>query len=77
MIISAFLFKLFFLVAVGLAYQEQNWYNFLAVMVIAWILFAVTLPLAFMLFALVCFHMMLISKGMTTFEFIMMQREQD
>ena len=43
-------------------------------MVISWILFAVTLPLAFMLFALVCFHMILISKGMTTFEFIMMQR---
>lgn len=77
MIISAFLFKLFFLVAVGLLYEEQNWVNYIPAMVIAWILFAVTLPLAFMLFALVCFHMMLISKGNTTFEFIMMQREQD
>jgi hypothetical protein len=46
-------------------------------MIIAWIMFAITLPFCLLLLLLVCFHINLIRLGVTTYEFIMRQRLED
>jgi hypothetical protein len=75
MIIAAFAYMLSYCLSVGLLYQEQNWHNFRAAMIVAWVMFGVTLPFALLLFILVIFHIHLIRLGMTTYDYIMQQRQ--
>ena len=75
MIIAAFTYMLSYCLSVGLLYHELNWSNFKAAMIVAWVMFGVTLPFALLLLILIIFHIHLIRLGVTTFEYIMQGRK--
>jgi uncharacterized membrane protein YqjE len=77
MIVSALGLNVMYCVVVAVLWQEQRWNDYLAGMVVAWILFPVAIVVALLLGALVGFHIFLMAKKTTTFEFIISLREKE
>lgn len=77
MIVGALSLNVLYCTGVALLWQEQRWNDYLAGMVIAWILLPVAIVVTLLLGALVGFHIFLIVKKTTSFEFIMSLREKE
>lgn len=76
MILGAFSNLVTYVVAVVLLTTQNNYDEFLAGFVTAWISAAINAVFAFLLINLIILHIYLFCKGLSTYEFIMAQREQ-
>lgn len=77
MIVAAMSLNVLYCTGVALLWQEQRWNDYLAGMVIAWILMPVAIIVALLLAALSVFHIFLMVNKTTSFEFIMKMREKE
>jgi hypothetical protein len=71
MIFSALINLALFLVGIAMLWDEGLWNYYLAKMIIAWITGGVVSVFVVLLLGLVSFHVYLIYKGKTTYEFLM------
>lgn len=76
MILAAFFLMFIFCFSVGLLHSEDLWTAYKPAIIAGWIFFAIALIFAVPILALICLHIYLKSKGLTTFQFIMGRREQ-
>lgn len=75
MILAAFFLMLIFCLSVGLLYKEDTWAAYRPAIIADWIFFAIALIFAVAILALICLHIYLRAKGLTTFQFIMERRQ--
>lgn len=77
MIISTFLQLIVYIVALGILTAEQIYGAFVVEFVFAWISGAVNCVFSFLLFNLIVLHIYLMCRGISTYEFIVAQREKE
>ena len=77
MIISADCFLLTFFVTAAVLTAENHWSDFIVSIILCWIAMAIAILFFFPLLTLTLFHFYLISKNVTTFEFIMSKRAEE
>lgn len=75
MIISTFVNMLAYVVGMILLWTEDAWMDYLGPMIAVWVFAVIILVFAILLLNLIGLHIYLIHKGLTTYQFIMMQRE--
>lgn len=71
MIFSALVNLALFLVGISMLWNEGEWNYYIVKMIISWIAGGVVAVFVLLILALVSFHIYLICKGKTTYEFLM------
>ena len=71
MIVSAEVYLVLFLVAMGLLWKENRWEEFLGGMILSWIVSVLAVIFVLMVGALIGLHIYLIKRNITTLEFVM------
>lgn len=77
MIITAFIHLSLYVVSLGILTSQKEYNMYLPGFIMAWISGAVNSIFSFLLLNLIVLHIYLISKGLSTYEFIMAQREEE
>jgi hypothetical protein len=77
MILSAFGHLLIFVIALAILTTQKTFSQFLGGFIVGWISGSVNSVFVFLLFNLIVLHIYLQCKGVTTYEFIIAQREQE
>jgi hypothetical protein len=65
-----------YVVGMILLWTENQWREYLGSMIALWVFSVVPVIFAILLFNLVALHIYLICNGITTYQFIMLQREE-
>ena len=71
MIVSAEVYLVLFVVAMGLLWNENRWEEFLGGMILSWIVSVLAFIFVLMVGALIGLHIYLIKRNITTLEFVM------
>lgn len=74
MIITTFVSMTIYIVAGILLWREGIWQDFLAEMIIVWVTMFIVLVFIILISNLMVFHIYLNCKGLTTYDFIMIQK---
>ena len=75
MIIAAFSHLLVYVISIGIVTSQKDFSTYLAAFIISWISGGINGVFVFLLLNLIILHIYLISKGISTYEFIVAQRE--
>jgi hypothetical protein len=75
MIISTFINMLVYVIGMILLWTENGWLQYLGPMVAVWVFSVIVFVFSILLLNLIGLHIYLIYKGLTTYQFIMLQRE--
>ncbi len=65
-----------YVVGMILLWTEDQWRDYIGPMIALWVYSIVPVVFSVLLFNLVALHIYLICKGITTYQFIMLQREE-
>lgn len=77
MILASFATLTIYLITIIILTSEGQYDTFLTGFIFAWISGAINAVLAFLLLNLILLHVYLMAKGISTYEFIVAQREED
>lgn len=77
MIVVTFLKMVIYIVGMVLLWTEDNWDYYFGLMITVWTFSFIIAIFALLLVNLIGLHIYLISKGITTYQFIIMQRESE
>jgi hypothetical protein len=75
MILVTLMNMVVYVVGMILLWTEDQWREYIGPMIALWIFSVVPVIFAILLINLVALHIYLIRKGITTYQFIMLQRE--
>ena len=75
MIIASLMNMLVYVIGMILLWTEDQWREYVGPMVALWVFSLISIVFSILLLNLVALHIYLISKGITTYQFIMLQRE--
>jgi hypothetical protein len=74
MILVTLLNMIVYVVGMILLWTEDQWRQYMGAMIALWVFSIIPVIFAILLINLVALHIYLISKGITTYQFIMLQR---
>ncbi len=77
MIVVTFLNMIVYVIGMILLWTENAWRQYLGPMIVVWIFSLIAIIFSILLLNLIGLHAYLICKGLTTYQFIMLQREEE
>ena len=78
MIVAALVHMLFYVVALGILWGENRWKEeYLGMMIANWFIGAIVLLFMVLVTMLILFHLFLMWRGITTFDYIMLKKTED
>jgi hypothetical protein len=77
MIIATFVVLVVYIIALAILTSEKTYVDYLLSFILAWVSGGINSIFAFLLINLIVLHIYLICKGISTYEFIVAQREEE
>ena len=77
MIITTFVHLIVYVIALGILTAEKTYVDYLLSFILAWLSGGINAVFAFLLINLIALHIYLMCNGISTYEFIVAQREEE